>query len=219
MVYLSTGLEDPVSPSSVSCLMSPIQGERGRAMKAWWGCGWGNVPCRQVAQGGDFRASRVTSATLWKGKERPINRITTRASKQSQASSWAEQQQRWGDVEKLMQFKWLTWSRVSYCPQKRRTVAVLDQPRSCRSGRSSMSFPSCSSDRLNAGGRSGCSLSGSTPNLPLVHPCWNPALAEQGTSISKWTENMAKTKEVNVLQMMDVCTSASFPLRSIKSNQ
>lgn len=102
---------------------------------------------------GSFRASQIASAVLRKKKEKPIHRITT-SLKRSQDSSWAEQQQRWVDVEKLIQFDGLAWSRAAAVP--RTGLAVLDQPQSCRTGRNRMSFPSQFPANLNTGGRAEC---------------------------------------------------------------
>lgn len=76
---------------------------------------------------------------LRKEKERPIHRITT-SLKRSQNSSWAEQQQRWVDVEKLIQLDGLAWSRAATVP--RTGLAILDQPQTCRTDRNRMGFPS-----------------------------------------------------------------------------
>lgn len=76
---------------------------------------------------GSFRASQVASAVLREKEERPIHRIST-SLKISQNSSWAEQQQRWVDVEKLIEFDGLAWSRAAAVPKT--GLAILDQPQS-----------------------------------------------------------------------------------------
>lgn len=149
MVHLTTGLKEPVSPS---CLISPHQGEGGQDKKSALVVAREHNLHKNCTRG-SFRASQFASAVLRKEKERPIHRITT-SLKRSQNSSWAEQQQRWVDVEKLIQFDGPAWSRAATVP--RTGLAVLDQPQSCRTGRNRMSFPSHFPANLNTRGRAEC---------------------------------------------------------------
>ena len=155
VVYLTAGLEDPVSPS---CLMSPHQGEGGQGKKACSVVGEGTYPAYKFYEGVISEHFRLLQQHCERERRGPSTGSPP-ASKEGQNSSWAEEQQRWVDVEKLIQFEWLTWSRAAHCSQNRRTMAILDQPQSCRTGRNRMSFPSCLSANLNTGGRVGCDLS------------------------------------------------------------
>lgn len=154
MICLTTGLEDPIS---LSHLISPIRVREDRIRKVGWL--WVQEHTLHTnCMRGNFRASWINQLHC-KGESRGPFTGSLPASKEGQNSSWAEQQQRRVDMEKLIQFEWLPWSGAAHCSLNRRTMAVLDQPQSCRIGRNRISFPSCFPANLNTRGRAVCVLS------------------------------------------------------------